>query len=54
MLANVRETLSTRYQLARAARVEAQRRLFIIKWIYRLRDFIQSEVDYKPMIGMPD
>ena len=54
MLANVRETLCKRYQLAKAARVEAQRRLLLIDRIKTLRQFIQSEVDFRPQIGMID
>ena len=51
MLANVRETLSKRYQLAKTARIEAQRRLVLIDRINDLRGFIKAEVDFRPLIG---
>ena len=54
MLANVRETLTKRYQLARSARVEAQRRLQFIEWVRDLRGYICTEIDYRPMVGMQD
>ena len=54
MLANVRETLSKRYQLAKTARVEAQRRLVLIDRINDLRGFIKAEVDFRPLIGHQD
>ena len=52
MLGNVRETLTKRYQLAKAARVEASRRLKLIERIRLLRTFITLSVSYKPMRGM--
>ena len=54
MLGNVRETLTKRYQLAQAAKVEASRRLKMIDQIRNLRNFIKQHVDYKPMYGEPD
>ena len=54
MLANVRQTLTKRYQLAKAARIEANRRLRLIDEIINLREFIYSKVNYKPMRGMKD
>ena len=54
MLGNVREKLTKRYQLAKAAKVEANRRLKIIALIKRLRLFINGNLSYDPMIGMPD
>ena len=52
MLGNVRETLTKRYQLAKAARIESSRRLKIIERIRMLRVFIAIQVNYKPMRGM--
>ena len=52
MLRNVRETLTKRYQLAKAARIEASRRLKNIAKIRQLRQFIAYAVYYKPMRGM--
>lgn len=52
MLGNVRETLTKRFQLAKAAKIEAKRRLMIIEYIRKLRNFIENEINYKPMAGM--
>ena len=52
MLGNVRETLTKRFQLAKAAKVEAKRRLQIIEYIRKLRTFINNEINYKPLPGM--
>ena len=54
MLANVRESLTKRYQLAKSARIEAERRLDFIERVRNLRNFIKSEVNYMPMYGMAD
>ena len=54
MLGNVRETLTKRYQLAKAAKVEASRRLKMIDHIRDLRAFVKQHVDYKPMYGEID
>lgn len=52
MLGNVRETLTKRFQLAKAAKIEARRRLMIIEYIRKLRNFIQNEINFKPKAGM--
>lgn len=52
MLGNVRETLTKRYQLAKAARIEASRRLKVIAKIRSMRNFLDIHVNYKPMRDM--
>ena len=54
MLANVRETLTKRYQLAKAARIEARRRLKIIDKIKDLREFIEDKITFRPSPGEED
>ena len=48
MLSSVRETLTKRFQLAKAARIEAHRRRLIIAQIRALRLLIEQQIMLKP------
>ena len=51
-LSSVSTNLVKRYQLARAARVEANRRLKVCSRLSTLRSFIDYEASFKPVKGM--